>query len=341
MKIIPSTHSPASASVVPQPFTFTRCSSPASVDAGLVVRMHDPTPAMVQRSVTFARSCSHVHPPMGFAVSVHCSSSAVPPYVQQLRDNRVCVHTYTTAELYATFPSLHQLEAITWNHSRRRLNPAWFSHVEPLLLFAAGSWRFQHLWVMEQDVATNDDARIASIMHSYRGDRRALLMPIGFRTVSSFGGASWHLRVGTNQFFAAHPPQRRLFAFEFVQRLSQRLMHALHAAALSGQHGWSEMVVPTVTAAAGLKSNTIRAAHRGSIFGFCCTASMLRETWDRFPNAEALANDTRRPAPPRWRRFGRRTVQWEDLDGCKAEGAPGSRRDNICAANRFYHPIKF
>ena len=181
----------------------------------------------------------------------------------------------------------------------------------------------QSLWIVEQDVVTSRDKDVVAMLTSYASDPADLICAKALHR-----GTSWHKTVATAAFDRAYPTAVRVVCEEFVQRWSCKLLDVLLEAARQGQHGWSEMSVPTVARAAQLGVGTLRQEHVGFLFstGGGGVRSPAKYLWPRADNQSDIV------AIPRVGHLSSGTERHQELFQRSITREGGSR---------FYHPIKF
>lgn len=201
-----------------------------------------------------------------FAVSVdvtHLRGQQAAAELRRLLPTAALVHTYNEAALATFYPVLEaecrkRLDAITsgWttDHTARRqsTNLAWGFHAEAINLFlqscchTAGTsaaqysydFNWEHLWVFEDDVGFAGGDLVCECLARYCTEPADLIstpcepvfrLGTGGRTL----GSNWNWAyMGSDAFLSLIPPQQRIKSSEHVQRLSRRLLDALHRLSL-------------------------------------------------------------------------------------------------------------
>lgn len=276
----------------------------------VVVRVHGGTSqAMLERHIFWAASMAGSHTGnfrlLILADETHDLNRETRRRVQQLAANaglgdRTIVYSgYTEADMATAFPVMAELRASVPNTQDVidafslpcRKSLAWGFHVEAILLWWARTCGTSEepsaVWIVEDDAGYSGDlvAFLRSMECEGSKVRNADLVTHGLRRVEE----SWVWRdTGSPAFLQLAPRTRRLRCAEHLQRMSARLLRALHDYCLQGVSAWSEMSVPTLCSLAGLRLEALPAEHIGMVFAF--DGKVPPTAWPRLCASAATKN---------------------------------------------------
>lgn len=192
----------------------------------------------------------------------------------------------TVSEVQAALPDTQDVKDCFTHPCRKSM--AWGCHVEALLLW----WRHvadsplepTAIWVIEDDAGYSGD--LANFVEAYSCESADLIAHGLQRARPDW---VWNT-TATRSFLETAMPEARLRCAEHVQRLSARMLRALHQYCEDGISAWSEMSAPTLCRLAGMEYASLRPEHVGSIFVFdgkvsqamweaICARSDLQNKW--------------------------------------------------------------
>jgi len=147
-----------------------------------------------------------------------------------------------------------------------RKSLAWCYHVEAILLWwlhvAGGADDPSSVWVIEDDVGYSGD--MFAFVQAYANDPSDLIAH-AYQRVDP--GWVW-CNTASPGFLELAPLAERVRCAEHVQRMSGRLLRALHRHCTQRVSAWSEMSVPTLCRKMLLRAGPLREEHIGAVFTF-------------------------------------------------------------------------
>jgi hypothetical protein len=148
----------------------------------LLVRTHAPTPAQVERIGEWHRALKQTEFDLHVSVDVTAAAGvqAVAALGTQIPQSRI--HTYTETDMIkqynasmrhfddvSRFPGGSGARRVYGERRALGFSLAWGMHVEPICLWAhAVGWRFNHVWVCEDDIGFS--GQLATFLRAYSHD---------------------------------------------------------------------------------------------------------------------------------------------------------------------------
>jgi len=277
----------------------------------LLVRTHNPTPAQVDRIGEWFRALQGTE--FELFVSVDVTAPTGLAAVSQLctRIPPARIHTYTEVEMINQyFHSMRYfIDPINFPggagakrvHAERRAQGyslAWGLHVEPICLWAhAVGWRFQHVWVCEDDVGFSGD--LPTFLRAYEHDQSDLLTNTAapssvFKApqvkcgvvVRPGSGWFWH-DTCTPAYARSVPSFARYKTSEHLNRFSNRIVRELdRLSRVEGVSAWSEQFVISIALQRerGFSVSLFRPEHIGSPYQW--NGRVSAREWQRIVHAD-------------------------------------------------------
>lgn len=237
--------------------------------APLVVRVHRLTVAQAERVCKWAAALDRVD--VLADVTLDAGVAAVALLRRHIERaclaSRVRIIEFVSRDMERLYPRLRDpaLERYRQIHMwmMPALSHAWAYTAEALVVGGLGLnvSRYapaQHTWVFEHDC--DFAGPIEDLLSAYADDDADL---IAKEMIPPDKLREWMwIDCATPQFLAKYGPQRAV-AHVHAVRISTRLLHALHEAAVEGRIGYGEMALPTVCVGEGLTWRQLREEHVG------------------------------------------------------------------------------
>jgi hypothetical protein len=231
----------------------------------LLVRTHAPTPAQVERIGEWHRALKQTEFDLHVSVDVTAAAGvqAVAALGAQIPQSRI--HTYTETDMIkqynasmrhfddvSRFPGGSGARRVYGERRALGFSLAWGMHVEPICLWAhAVGWRFNHVWVCEDDVGFS--GQLAAFLRAYSHDPADVVTNMAtpsspFMTpqlkcgiiVRPGSGWFWH-ETCSPEYARQVPSAARRKTSEHLNRLSQPLLRELdRLSRVEGVSAWSE-----------------------------------------------------------------------------------------------------
>jgi hypothetical protein len=202
--------------------------------------------------------------------------------------SRVRFHEYTQGDMTATYPALVALRESDAAMGRTkelqsgRYSLAWGFHTEAINLWFVAlpeRERYAQVWVFEDDVGFSGD--LAHFLASCEQCEADLLAD----TIVPCAQGWWWTETVSPGYAERVPAERRVQAREHVQRLSRRLLLALHSLAQEGVVGWSEQSTPTLCEWLGMALAPIPAHFIGHVFSW--DGRVLQSDFEKWRRAKS------------------------------------------------------
>ena len=267
---------------------------PHSTRCALLVRSHKPSAGALLRVGEWAEQAAALEG-LDLWVQIDRSSeasagtraeitAALPAAVR----SRVKFHEYTQDDMTAAYPALAALRESDAAMGRTkelqsgRYSLAWGFHTEAINLWFVAlpeRERYAHVWVFEDDVGFSGD--LAHFLASCEHCEADLLAD----TIVPCAQGWWWTETVSPGYAERVPADRRVQAREHVQRLSRRLLLALHGLAQQGVVGWSEQSTPTLCEWLGMALGPIPGHLVGHVFSW--DGRVLQSDFDKWRRAKS------------------------------------------------------
>jgi hypothetical protein len=267
---------------------------PHSTRCALLVRSHKPSAGALLRVGEWAEQAAALEG-LDLWVQIDRSSeasagtraditAALPVAVR----SRVHFHEYTQDDMTAAYPALAALRESDAAMGRTKelqsghYSLAWGFHTEAINLWFVAlpeRERYAHVWVFEDDVGFSGD--LAHFLASCERCEADLLAD----TIVPCAQGWWWTETVSPGYAERVPADRRVQAREHVQRLSRRLLLALHGLAQQGVVGWSEQSTPSLCAWMGMALGPIPGHLVGHVFSW--DGRVLQSDFDKWRRAKS------------------------------------------------------